>query len=644
MPKGKSELQRARGPRIQELENLIRTHQALYYNGEPAISDEEFDSMWDELAAIDPENDLFSAIGEDSSDRWPKAKHRMTMGSLSKATDPESFLAWASKVGYAMYLVQFKLDGASMELQYDSGVFVRGVTRGDGEIGDEITKNVGRMHGVPRELPELFTGAVRGEVLMSRRVHTEKYADKANCRNAANGLMKRKDGIGAENLDIICYDAVSQDLAAAPFSTEREKMAWLKRMGFETVTTVECATPDEVIAYRAKIMDQRPSLPYDIDGLVVKGDAIDRQDASKLRPELQIAFKFSPEEAVTTLLNVEWSESGATVTPIGIVEPVRLAGTTVQRANLANPGMIRAMNLNIGSRVVITKRGEIIPKIESLVENPEGTTPIAIPAECSLCGTTLIDDDTRLYCPNPACPGKSFHRLEKWLSVVDIKDFGSSILTKLFEAGRVVRIPDLYTLTVDELLAFDRMGEKIAQKILRNLRGRSEVTLAEFIAGFDIEGIGPLMADKRVAAGYRTLDAILAAQPQDFENIGGFAEITARALHEGLRLVERDMRELVDSGSVRIRAPLEAAASTSMVAGKSFCFTGELATMKRAEAEKMVRERGGFTKPSVTRDLSFLVTNDESSGSEKNRKAKEYGVPIISEARFLALFEESSAQ
>jgi len=180
MPKGKSELQRARGPRIQELENLIRTHQALYYNGEPAISDEEFDSMWDELAAIDPENDLFSAIGEDSSDRWPKAKHRMTMGSLSKATDPESFLAWASKVGYAMYLVQFKLDGASMELQYDSGVFVRGVTRGDGEIGDEITKNVGRMHGVPRELPELFTGAVRGEVLMSRRVHTEKYADKAN--------------------------------------------------------------------------------------------------------------------------------------------------------------------------------------------------------------------------------------------------------------------------------------------------------------------------------------------------------------------------------------------------------------------------------------------------------------------------------
>lgn len=258
MPRGKNDLQRARNPRIQELENLIRKHQTLYYNGEPAISDEEFDSLWDELATIDPENSLFSAIGEDSSDRWPKSKHRMTMGSLSKATDPESFLAWASKVSYAVYLVQFKLDGASMELQYDSGLFVRGVTRGDGEIGDDITLNVSRMHGVVKELPEPFTGAVRGEVLMSRQVHDENYADKANCRNAANGLMKRKDGIGAKDLDVICYDAVSAGSSTAPFSTEREKIAWLNRMGFETVTTVECANPDEVIAYRAKIMDQRP--------------------------------------------------------------------------------------------------------------------------------------------------------------------------------------------------------------------------------------------------------------------------------------------------------------------------------------------------------------------------------------------------
>jgi DNA ligase (NAD+) len=560
------------------------------------------------------------------------------MGSLSKATDPESFLAWAAKVQYPLYLVQYKLDGASMELQYDEGHFVRGVTRGDGIIGDDITPNVAKMNGVPNVLPEAFTGAVRGEVLMSRRIHDSKYADKANCRNAANGLMKRKDGVGAEDLDIICYDAVSSLAAAAPFDTERKKIAWLKRMGFKVVPTVECESPEAVIAYRAKIMDMRPDLEYDIDGLVVKGDRIDREDASKLRPELQIAFKFSPEEAVTTLRDVEWSESGATVTPIGIVEPVRLAGTTVQRANLANPDMIRSMDLRIGSKVVITKRGEIIPKIESLVENPPDAVRIEIPTHCSLCGAELIDEGTRLYCPNPACPGKAYHRLEKWLSVIDIKDLGSALLKRLFDSGKVTRIPDLYRLTVQDLLAFERMGEKSAQKIIRNVHARNEVSLSDFIAGFDIEGIGVLMADKLVAAGIDTLDKVLAASPLDFEKIDGFAEITARTLYEGLRVVEQDMRELTEQGYVRILPPARRLEQEGAgVAGKSFCFTGELASMKRSDAEKLVRAAGGTVKSSVTRDLDYLVTNDPTSGSEKNRKAQEFSIPVIDETQFLAL-------
>ncbi len=624
--------------RISELEVQIKRHQKLYYNGEPEISDEEFDALWDELAALDPGNPLFKAVGTDRSERWPKSRHRMTMGSLSKATDPESFLAWAMKVQYPLYLVQYKLDGASMELQYDEGHFVRGVTRGDGIIGDDITLNVAKMNGIPKELPEPFTGAVRGEVLMSRRIHDAKYADKANCRNAANGLMKRKDGVGAEDLDIICYDAVGSLATGTPFDTERRKIAWLERMGFKVVPTVECESPEAVIAYRAKMMDIRPDLEYDIDGLVVKGDRIDREDASKLRPELQIAFKFSPEEAVTTLREVEWSESGATVTPIGIVEPVRLAGTTVQRANLANPDMIRSMDLRIGSKVVITKRGEIIPKIESLVENPPDAVQIEIPTHCSLCGAELIDEGTRLYCPNPACPGKAYHRLEKWLSVVDIKDLGSALLKRLFDSGKVTHIPDLYRLSVQDLLAFERMGEKSAQKIIRNVHARNEVSLSDFIAGFDIEGIGVLMADKLIAAGIDALDKLFAASPSDFEKIGGFAEITAHSLYDGLRVVEKDMRELAEQGYVLIlpaaRSSGEEAAS---VAGKSFCFTGELESIKRSEAEKLVRAAGGTVKSSVTKDLDYLVTNDPASGSEKNRKAQEFSISVIDETQFLAL-------
>ncbi len=624
--------------RARELEALIRRHQELYYNGEPEISDEEFDALWDELASIDPENALFASVGADRSERWPKYGHRMTMGSLSKATDPESFLAWAAKMSYRPYLVQYKLDGASMELQYDGGRFVRGVTRGDGDIGDDITQNVARMNGVPKKLAEPFTGAVRGEVLMSRSMHAQKYADKANCRNAANGLMKRKDGEGAGDLDIICYDALGSLPSGAPFTTEREKISWLQRMGFNVVPTTECQSPEEVVAYRAKIMDMRATLPYDIDGLVVKGDRIDPEDAGKLRPELQIAFKFSPEEAVTTLVDVEWSESGTSVTPIGLVEPVRLAGTTVQRANLANPGMIRSMDLRIRSKVVITKRGEIIPKIESLVENPPDAAPISIPTHCSLCGTPLVDEDTRLYCPNPACPGKAYHRLEKWLSVIDIKDIGSALLRRLFDAGRVVRIPDLYSLTVADLLSFERMGDKSAQKIIRNIKAQSDVSLSQFVAGFDIEGIGILMADKLVAAGYTTLEKLLLAPWPDFESIDGFAEITAKALYNGLRVVEADMRELVDKGFVRIRAPSAAVSAEKIpVAGKNFCFTGELVAMKRSEAEKLVRDSGGFVKTSVTKDLDYLVTNDPSSGSEKNRRAQELSISIIDEAQFLAM-------
>lgn len=201
-----------------------------------------------------------------------------------------------------------------------------------------------------------------------------------------------------------------------------------------------------------------------------------------------------------------------------------------------------------------------------------------------------------------------------------------------------MRIPDLYTLTMDELISFERMGEKSAQKILRNIKGRNEVSLSQFIAGFDIEGIGLLMADKLVEAGYDTLDKILAASPADFEKIEGFAEITAKALYEGLHLVEKDMRELVDRGYVRIKPPLRRIQrGTNPIAGKSFCFTGELRSMKRSDAEKLVREMGGIAKSSVTKDLDYLVTNDPSSGSEKNRKAQELSINIIDEKEFLEM-------
>ncbi|MCX7025639.1 MAG: NAD-dependent DNA ligase LigA [Spirochaetes bacterium] len=620
--------------RVGELERLISYHQDRYYNGHPEISDAEFDALWDELAALDRSNPLLARVGADFADGFPKARHLLPMGSQEKASDPEAFIKWAVKAGHGKFLVQYKLDGASIELQYADGFFRKAVTRGNGEIGDDITPNAARMRGVLPTLPARFTGGVRGEVMMTRDVHDALYPDKANCRNAANGLMKRKDGSGSENLRVMVYDAESSDLAS-PFATETSKMEWLSRMGFETVPMTVCDGPDSVIEHRAHVMDMRESLQYDIDGLVVKGDEIDPADMRRARPEKQIAFKFSLEEAVSTVCGVEWSESGSLYTPIGIVEPVRLAGTTVQRANLCNPGLIRAMDLRIGSRVVITKRGEIIPKIECLVENPPDAVPIGMPGSCS-CGTALVDEGTRLYCPNPACPKRILHRVEKWLSVLDVRDFGPVVVRKLFDSGRISSIPDLYGIGKDELAGYERMGPTLAAKILRNLRVRSRVSLAAFIAGFDIEGIGETIAQKAVSAGFDTLEKLRSATVEDLSLIEGFGDITAAAFVAGLSSACPEMDALLASGMVTISPPV----AGGPLSGMSFCFTGELRSIKRSEAEALVKSSGGQTRSSVSKGLSFLVTNDTGSGSDKNRKAGKLGIPVIDEGSFLKLAKD----
>lgn len=645
--------------RINELEQAIKTHQNLYYNEQPTLSDEDFDALWAELEDLDPGNPLLARVGEDEADGWPKERHIMPMGSQSKASDPESFRAWAEKTRLSTYVVQYKLDGASIELQYRKGRFVRAVTRGDGNIGDDISPNALRMQGVLEGLPEAFSGAVRGEVLMPKTTHALKYSDKANCRNAANGIMKRKDGQGSEDLVVVCYDALGSlnsfgkivqpadkdliDQKAACFGDELEKIGWLERMGFRVVHTEVFSSVDAVIDYRARVMGQRPELEFDIDGLVVKDRVIDAEDAAKTRPEKQIAFKFNPEEAITTLKAVQWSETGASYTPIGIVEPVRLAGTTVQRANLNNPGMIRKMGLKIGSRVVITKRGEIIPKIESLIENPVDAAEIIQPESCESCGSRLVDEDTRLYCPNELCPKKELHRLEKWLGILDIREFGPALITRLHDSGIVKTIGDLYALEPVTLESIERMGRLSAQKVLRNLHAAREMSLQEFIAGFDLEGVGLLVAEKIVNAGYDSLEALLAVDKAALAQIPGIAQVMAETIWNSLRAVEGQMRALAESGAIRIKtAAPRIVGTTGPVRGKSFCFTGELSSMKRQEAERRVRGLGGSAKSSVTTDLDYLVTNTPESGSSKTKKARSLGVPILDEEAFLDLLRRAA--
>ena len=629
--------------RIKELEKLIKRYQDSYYNGEAEVSDAEFDSLWDELKTLDPENKILQKVGVDSGN-FPKYRHVMPMGSQEKAASPEEFMSWANKHVYDEYLVEYKLDGASLELQYEDGKLVRAVTRGDGEIGDVITANAVKMKGVQRKLvddgnPVSFTGGIRGEVIMTHDVHKKYYSDKANCRNAANGLMKRKDGEGSENLCVIVYDVWSTS-GSQPYSDEEEKLLWLKKLGFNTVPLHIAKSVQEVIDYRASVMEMRKDLDYDIDGLVIKERVVNHEDSLRNRPDRQIAFKFSLEEAVSIVRKVEWNESGATFTPVAVFDAVDLNGTTVQRASLANPNTIKNLGLMIGSHVVVVKRGEIIPKIERVVaeEKPEPLFPVEIPVKCGTCGSTLVNEGTRLYCPDKNCPKRILHQLLKWVAVADIRDLGETLVTSLFRDGMVKSITDLYSLTEEKLSPYFLNQESLsqekkslgAQKVYASIQAHRDLSLSKYVAGFDIEGIGETVVEKLMAGGFPSLEAMLNATEDQIASVYGFADLMARTLVQGLAENRAEMESLVKDGVIHIMQN-----AGGVLEGKSFCFTGELNTMKRADAQNLVKSKGGFVKTSVVKGLSYLVTNDTSSGSSKNKKAAELGIPVINEKEFL---------
>ncbi len=633
--------------RIKELEKLIKKYQVSYYNGEAEIEDSEFDKLWDELKALDPANAILQKVGADSGN-FAKIRHVMPMGSQEKAADPQQFLDWAKKHIYDEYLVEYKLDGASLELQYEEGELVRAVTRGDGVIGDDITANARKMGGVKSQLiiddeKISFTGGIRGEVIMTHEVHKNHFSDKANCRNAANGLMKRKDGEGSEFLNLIVYDAL-ETRGKTYFNDEQEKIAFLKKCGFQTVRLEICKTPEDVIKYREKIMEERKaSIPYDIDGLVVKERAINLDDAFRNRPDRQIAFKFSLEEAVSVLREVEWSKNGGTYTPVAIFDEVELNGTKVQRASLANPDTMRQLGVRIGSHVVVVKRGEIIPKIMSVLpsQNPAEESDVVFPCTCEVCGTKLLDEGSRLFCPNKVCKKRVLHQLLKWQNVVDIRDLGETLITSLFNDGLVTSITDIYKLTAEQLVPYFLNEESIeaekkslgAQKVYASIQNHRRMKLPVFLAGFDIEGFGETLAEKLASSGFESLEKMLNASTDQIASVYGFAEITARIITEGLAENREEMLALVNGGIITIEE-----AGGGKLAGKSFCFTGEL-SMKRADAEKLVKDNGGSIKSSVTKDLSYLVTNDTGSGSSKNVKAAKLGIPVIDEKAFMELLQ-----
>jgi DNA ligase (NAD+) len=311
--------------------------------------------------------------------------------------------------------------------------------------------------------------------------------------------------------------------------------------------------------------------------------------------------------------------------------------------------MIRAMGLKIGSLVAVVKRGEIIPKIEGLaperalseIKRPERTEDIPIPEICGTCGASLVDSGSRLYCPNAACPKRLLHRLEKWVNVLGIRELGEKLISQLFEKGRVRNISDLYSLTEQELAEYDRMGSLSAAKVIRHIQAERELSLAAFVAGFDFENVAETTMEKITLAGFDTLEKLRGASVPELAAIHGLGEITASVIVDGVKETAAEMDNVLKAGVISIAAP---SGDSLPLRGLSFCFTGELKTLKRDEAKEKIKSLGAQAKDNVVRGLSYLVTNDTGSGSAKNKKAKELGVAIINEEEFIALLNGGSVK
>jgi DNA ligase (NAD+) len=338
----------------------------------------------------------------------------------------------------------------------------------------------------------------------------------------------------------------------------------------------------------------------------------------------------------TTLLDVEWSVSGVNYTPVAVVEPVELMGSNVSRASLANPNILKELGLKIGSKVMISKRGDIIPKVEYVISTPEEAKKISIPTKCEICGSSLINEGTRLYCPNERCPNKAYHRLQKWIEKLGVKHFSEKLmLSNLFESGRVKKISDLYSLTIIDLTQFEGVQEKSAKKALDNLFAVKHIPLEVFIGGFDIENMGERMVKKAVDEGFTTLDSLRKASTSDLVRVDGFAEITAKTLVKGLKDLYEDMDAVLNTGKISISRPV----SGGKLKSKTFCFTGKLNTMTRGEAQELVKKHGGEPKSSVVKDLTYLVTNSTTQ-TAKYKKAQAQGTHIIDETTFLDMISE----
>ena len=658
--------------KIKKLRRQLLYHAKRYYvDDDPEISDFEYDRMYAELLKLEAEHpELYDPasptqrVGGAALDRFEKVTHEVQMNSLTDVfsfAELEDFLTGVSAaLPGAEYSVEPKIDGLSVALRYENGVLVQGATRGDGFVGEDVTANIKTIFSIPLTLPEPLSFTVRGEVYMPRAVF-QKLNEKreaaglslfANPRNAAAGSLRQLDPkIAAERkLDIFVFNFQ----AGSPYpdghapALHSETLNRLEELGFHVIgnRTLE-TTAAGIEAQIDKIGSLRDSLPFDIDGVVIKINRL--ADRAVLgegtnTPKWAVAYKFPPEQKETKLLDVEIAVGRTGVlTPTAILSPVRLAGTTVSRATLHNEDFIRERDIHIGDTVVVQKAGDIIPEVVRAIPEKRtgGESDFRFPSVCPSCGEPVFrdeDEGAAWRCTNSACPAQLSRGIEHFASkdAMDIEGLGPQLVEALLSAGLIHDAADLYTLHAADIAALERMGEKSAANLIAAIEKSKGAGLERLIFALGIRSIGQVAA-AALAARYRTLEACFAATKEELVAIEDFGEITADYVLNYFTHPQNVAlcRRLAEAG---VLTEATAAPVGDTLAGLTFVLTGTLPTMTRDEATERIRAAGGKVTGSVSKKTSFVVAGEE-AGS-KLTKAKTLGVAVIDEEGLLRLLTD----
>lgn len=641
--------------RLEALYETVEAHNYRYYVLDaPTIGDDEYDRLMREVKALEAEYpDLVSPVsptlrvGGEALTTFEKVAHTVQMGSLQDVFGEEELYAFDERIRKEVspvYTVEPKIDGLSVSLEYRGGVFVRGSTRGDGFVGEDITENLRTIRSVPLQIKEKLPFLeVRGEVYMPRANFARLVAEQEengeqpakNPRNAAAGSLRQKDSAvtAKRGLDIFVFNV--QQIEGKTLSGHHESLEYLKSLGFKTVEDRVYGTIAEAVARIRGIGAEKAEYAYDTDGAVIKVDDFAQREligATSKVPKWAVAFKYPPEEKETTLLDIEVNvgRTGA-LTPVAIFEPVTLAGTTVSRASLHNQDMIAQLDVRIGDRIAVRKAGEIIPEVVRSVSHAENAEPYRLPDVCPVCGhaVTREEDEAAVRCVNPNCRAQLLRRIEHFASrdAMNIDGLGEAIVEQLTESGLIAGIADLYVLTADELLKLPKFQEKSASNLLDAIERSKSNEADRLIFGLGIRGIGKRAATL-LCKKFGSVERIMEATFEEITAIGSFGDQLAENLIRAFS--DKELCSLI--GRLReygVNMSYSGAAVGDSLNGLTFVLTGTLPTLKREQAKEMIESLGGKCSGSVSKKTSYVVAG-ELAGS-KLTKANELGIPVLDE-------------